>query len=92
MGRYTWNREQLSKLRNDDGNVTDAWRNGFREVLGTCLPYTLLVLAMVSKLNFKISVRVRRLFVVAMQGRGQDRTKQRCTLEAGSRRTKVHTH
>eukprot|EP00198_Chlamydomonas_reinhardtii_P003824 XP_001693160.1 glycosyl transferase [Chlamydomonas reinhardtii] len=52
---YTWNREQLSKLRNDDGNVTDAWRNGFREVLGTCLPYTLLVLAMVSKLNFKIS-------------------------------------
>ncbi|KAG2442264.1 hypothetical protein HXX76_002351 [Chlamydomonas incerta] len=52
---YTWNREQLSKLRNDDGNVTDAWRNGFREVLGTCLPYALLVLAMVSKIRFKIS-------------------------------------
>jgi 1,3-beta-glucan synthase len=23
---YTWNREQLAKMRNDDGNVTDAWR------------------------------------------------------------------
>ena len=25
---YTWNREQLAKMRNDDGNVTDAWRWG----------------------------------------------------------------
>ncbi|KXZ43170.1 hypothetical protein GPECTOR_99g805 [Gonium pectorale] len=51
---YTWNREQLSKPRNDDGNVTDSWRNALREVVGTCVPYGLLVLAMVSRIEFRI--------------------------------------
>ncbi|GIL92522.1 hypothetical protein Vretifemale_20040, partial [Volvox reticuliferus] len=51
---FTWNREQLSKPRNDDGNVTDAWRNAFREIVGTCLPYLLLVLATVSSISFRI--------------------------------------
>ncbi|GLI69231.1 hypothetical protein VaNZ11_013721 [Volvox africanus] len=51
---FTWNREQLAKPRNDDGNVTDAWRNAFREIVGTCLPYLLLVLATVSRIGFRI--------------------------------------
>ncbi|GIL51750.1 hypothetical protein Vafri_7680 [Volvox africanus] len=51
---FTWNREQLAKPRNDDGNVTDAWRNAFREIMGTCLPYLLLVLATVSRIGFRI--------------------------------------
>lgn len=54
---YTWNREQLAKARNDDGNVTDAWRNSWREVLGSCLPYGLLCLAMMSKVDFTVTVR-----------------------------------
>ncbi len=53
---YTWNREQLAKARNDDGNVTDAWRNSWREVVGSCLPYGLLCLAMMSKVDFSVAV------------------------------------
>ncbi|KAJ9527498.1 hypothetical protein QJQ45_025772 [Haematococcus lacustris] len=53
---HTWNRKQLSRLRNDRGHQTSHWGNVILAVITQCSPLLLLTLAAVSRLDVSITV------------------------------------
>ncbi|GIL73021.1 hypothetical protein Vretifemale_3258, partial [Volvox reticuliferus] len=58
---HSWNRQQLEKVRNERGTVTDPGLNIMNRLVDEVAPRLVLVVAAVSRLDLRIDVRIRAL-------------------------------